>query len=556
MGTKKTAWAVWLRRATQAGFLVLFFHLFLQTTYHPINETGKGVDLFFEIDPLVMTTVWLAAHTIVAVLLFSIITLALTFVFGRWFCGWICPLGTLHNLATSVRDVKVKQKLQQGGYSRWQRSKYYLLAGFLGAALVGSNTVGWLDPICFLYRSTATAIYPVLNLGIQKLFGWIYRADPGAGKVRLTAVTEPVYEVLRRTFLAVEQPHYFWGLMIGLLFGMALAVNLFRARFWCRYVCPLGALLGITGKNPLVRIATDPASCNDCRLCTADCQGGADPQGGVSWKPAECFYCLNCRSSCPSDAISVRFEVPGKKLIAAARWISNFFCPPKEAKLDLSRRTLIAAGVTGLGGGLLFGTGPLGGGKACNPELIRPPGALGEEEFLARCVRCGECMKVCPTNAIQPTFAEAGLQGMWSPVLKMKMGYCEYECTLCTQVCPTDAIRELSVQEKQQVKIGLAYFDRNRCLPYALARNCIVCEEHCPTPKKAIWFEEADVRNSRGEMVRVKQPHVNPELCIGCGICENKCPVFDRAAVIVTSVGETRNPRNQTLLPENVGGPY
>jgi ferredoxin-type protein NapF len=236
---------------------------------------------------------------------------------------------------------------------------------------------------------------------------------------------------------------------------------------------------------------------------------------------------------------------------SATRWLANFVRPPKEMKLDLTRRALITSGAAGVGGGLLFGIQPLAGGKSYNPELIRPPGSAGEDEFLARCIRCGECMKVCPTNAIQATLFEAGLVGMWSPVLKMKMGYCEYECTLCTQVCPSDAIRDLTVEEKQKVKIGLAYFDENRCLPYALARNCIVCEEHCPTPKKAIWFEEVEVLNIRGEKVRVKQPHVDPDLCIGCGICENKCPVADRAAVIVTSVGETRNPKNQTLLPQN-----
>ncbi len=233
---------------------------------------------------------------------------------------------------------------------------------------------------------------------------------------------------------------------------------------------------------------------------------------------------------------------------AVVRWLGNFIHPPKGEGLDRSRRALITAGATGLGGGLLFGIQPLAGGKSYNPELIRPPGSAGEEEFLSRCIRCGTCMRVCPTNAIQPTLFEAGLEGMWSPVLKMKMGYCEYECTLCTQVCPTDAIRDLQVEEKQKLKIGLAYFDKNRCLPYALGRSCIVCEEHCPTPKKAIWFEEVDLLNVRGERVLVKQPHIDPELCIGCGICENKCPIVDRAAVIVTSGGESRNPKNQTLL--------
>jgi ferredoxin len=167
-------------------------------------------------------------------------------------------------------------------------------------------------------------------------------------------------------------------------------------------------------------------------------------------------------------------------------------------------------------------------------------------------------MKVCPTNAIQPTLLEAGLEGLWSPLLKMKIGYCEYECTLCTQVCPTDAIKPLEAEEKKKIKIGLAFFDKNRCLPYASARSCIVCEEHCPTPKKAIWFEEVQVVNPRGEKLMVKQPHIDPELCIGCGICEKKCPMADQGAVYVTSVGETRNPRNQILLPANPYGgvPY
>jgi ferredoxin len=130
----------------------------------------------------------------------------------------------------------------------------------------------------------------------------------------------------------------------------------------------------------------------------------------------------------------------------------------------------------------------------------------------------------------------------------MSLGYCDYECNLCSQVCPTHAIRQIEVPEKQKIKIGLAYIDRNRCLPWAYAKTCIVCEEHCPTPKKAIWFEEVEVRNIQGEKLTVKQPRVDPELCIGCGICETKCPVKAPAAVRVMSAGETRNPENQILL--------
>jgi ferredoxin len=238
-----------------------------------------------------------------------------------------------------------------------------------------------------------------------------------------------------------------------------------------------------------------------------------------------------------------------KAFLSSVRgWIRGFFDSGGKPDLNLTRRAVITAGLGGVGASLLFEVHPLRSARSFNPALIRPPGSVGENEFQTKCIRCGECMKVCPTNAVQPTLLEAGLAGLWSPVLNMRLGYCEYECTLCTQVCPTDAIRELDFEEKSKTKIGLATVDRNRCLPWAYARSCIVCEEHCPTPTKAIWFEEVEVLNEVGEYVLLKRPHVNPELCIGCGVCENKCPFRDKPAISVTSAGEVRNPDNEVLL--------
>lgn len=166
-----------------------------------------------------------------------------------------------------------------------------------------------------------------------------------------------------------------------------------------------------------------------------------------------------------------------------------------------------------------------------------------------RCIRCGECLKVCLTNGLQPTLWEAGLEGIWTPRLIPKVGYCEYACTLCGQVCPTGAIRELKEAEKARVVIGLAFIDPGRCLPHAFGIECIVCEEHCPTPKKAIYFELKSVSSGReGRPRPIKLPRVDPKLCIGCGICEHKCPVADRAAILITSVGESRNQENQLFL--------
>jgi MauM/NapG family ferredoxin protein len=241
--------------------------------------------------------------------------------------------------------------------------------------------------------------------------------------------------------------------------------------------------------------------------------------------------------------------------MSMGKWIKSFFCPPtRESRLDLGRRNVIAAGVIGLGSGLLFKVNPLSDSRNFDPGLIRPPGALTEEEFLGKCIRCGECMKVCPTNVIQPVMLEAGLEGLWSPVVKTGVGYCEYKCNMCTQVCPTEAISKLTLEQKQKTKIGLAHVDKSRCLPYAYARSCQVCYEQCPLPEKAIKLEDVIVTSVKGNKIMVKQPHVNAELCIGCGLCENKCPMSDDAAIMVTSVGETRNFKNQFLRADRLSG--
>ena len=163
-------------------------------------------------------------------------------------------------------------------------------------------------------------------------------------------------------------------------------------------------------------------------------------------------------------------------------------------------------------------------------------------------------MKACPTNGLQPTLFEAGLEGMWTPRLVPVLGYCAYECTACGEVCPTEAIEFLPLQQKKEVKIGLATIDTTRCIPYAYDRDCIVCEEHCPIPNKAITFLKKEVILRDGSTLVVKQPRVDAELCIGCGICENKCVFEDLPAIRVTSANETRNPRNQPILPGTSSG--
>jgi MauM/NapG family ferredoxin protein len=333
-------------------------------------------------------------------------------------------------------------------------------------------------------------------------------------------------------------------------------LSFIRYRFWCRVLCPLGALLGVIARFGIFRIH-QLEGCNECHRCEFDCQGAAEPEVRGRWRPAECVVCGNCTAVCPNDGLRAGFGWPRIRLPRVDRPAQP---EPRGAAaltesssglfsgVQIRRRHLLLSGVAGLAAVPVMRLGE--SGVRPNPALIRPPGARPEEEFLQLCVRCGECMKVCLTGGLQPTWLEAGLEGLWSPRLVPRMGYCEYNCTLCGQVCPTHAIERLLPEEKKKLRIGLAVIDPSRCLPYAFQTNCIVCEEHCPTPRKAIWFEEREVLTHSGERRRVKQPHVDIELCIGCGICETKCPVQDLPAIRVSSANEDRNPANRVLLQQ------
>jgi len=186
-------------------------------------------------------------------------------------------------------------------------------------------------------------------------------------------------------------------------------------------------------------------------------------------------------------------------------------------------------------------------------RLLRPPGVRSEDDFLRKCVRCGECMKVCLKNALYPAAYQAGLAGVYTPLLIPRLGYCEYNCTLCGQVCPTGAIPALPVEIKRREVIGKAVFDKNHCLPFARKIDCIVCEEHCPIPEKAIRSRDVQVIGLDGTSKSVKEPYVVEEICNGCGICENVCPLETKAGVEVFSV-KNRTPiiqKNMVLDSEN-----
>ncbi len=516
-----------LRRAAQIVFFLFFVYLFVQTEYKGSNDLGQPVRLFLDFDPLVALSALLASHAVRAVFLLSLITVALTIFLGRFFCGWVCPLGAINTAIGALRMRSLKPGRSEGRFPGWRPVKYYVLVFVLVAALFGWNAAGFLDPISLTIRSLAIGYNPAVNK--------IARAalETGAG-LNIPVVSPGLDGLLTKmsgTVLSFNQPIFRQSLFIGLIFTAILGLNFLAPRFWCRYLCPLGALLGLIGwKQSAARVANDANKCISCRKCVVACQGDATPFPAGEWASRECLVCYNCREVCPADAIAIRPTTQ----------------PTGNGNVDLRRRWLLASGVGAVLTVPIIATGMQR--KRTDPSLIRPPGALPEQDFVRRCVKCGECMKVCLTNGLHPTLAEAGLEGLWTPILVPRLGYCEFNCNLCSQVCPTGAIRPVTVEEKQKIHIGLAFVDKNRCLPYAFGRQCIVCEEHCPTDKKAITFVEEPAIDETGAVVVLKKPVVNPDLCIGCGICETKCPVIDRPAIYVTAINESREQKNQLFL--------
>jgi polyferredoxin len=534
-----------MRRISQALFLGLFLFLLVESRlpediylqYSLVFACDvdlrltQPVTFFFQLDPLVWLSSLLSGHRLITGFWWALGLLLITVFLGRAFCGFICPLGTIHHVVSWIRPaLRGNRMIQANQKTPGQRIKYFLLIALLLTAVMTLNIAGLLDPISLLFRSLSLAILPAAGLGLKELFDAMATSN-----IKIFNYLSYGGETLVSPVFGYGYPAYKTGWFIGLTFLVILFLNRIRPRFWCRILCPLGALLGIFSRFTVLRLEKDQDKCTDCKLCNRTCQGAASPMPSQTWENAECLLCFNCFDACPEGALSFRF-----------RW-----APKLNKRPDMGRRAVLGGLVAGFSLPFLA---KLDGTEhhVSDPRLIRPPGALPEEDFLRHCQRCGLCMKACPTNVINPTLGEAGLAGFWTPHLIMTQGYCEYTCTLCGSVCPTGAISEISSREKieRPIRIGAAYIDRGRCLPWSGNGPCIVCQEVCPTSPKAVYLRRQVIRSPdlTQAPVEVNAPYVDLKACVGCGICETKCPIKGRPAIRVIAAGESRSIQNQILL--------
>jgi polyferredoxin len=544
-----------IRRAYEVLFLGLFLFFLFITDLRYLK--GWPVSLFLEATPLVALATALTTHTIYRNLVWGLVIIAVTMMVGRVWCNWMCPFGIMHHLFGYIGNTKnTKQLIEVNRYKKIYAIKYYILGAMIAMACL------WIVPTAIdspskiiaaykdkdLPQTGAARVFAAIGTGISKSADEHKREngtlqigllDPIALMTR-SMTTSVLPTVQKATESVFTEPREYWlAWIVGLIFFGFLVANWWIPRFFCRAICPLGALLGIFSRFSLWRIDRDPVRCTDCDLCLKNCEGASDPHKDL--RKSECFVCLNCIDDCPHDALSFRF---------LPRRASEVTYPA------VGRRQLVLAGLFGL---LFYPMTRASGGvrKNFSPKVIRPPGSVAEDEFLRRCIKCDQCIRVCPTNVLQPSLFEAGLEGLWTPIMISKMGWCELNCTLCSQVCPTGAIREISIAEKLGVgpfeakgpiKTGTAFYNQGRCLPWAMDTSCVVCEEVCPVSPKAIFTRNVEVIDRWGATLELKRPFIDPEKCIGCGICEHECPVKDDPAVYVTAIGETRDKTRSLLL--------
>jgi len=447
------------RIISQSVFAALFLAFITLTSLSMLSDYPAlrfWLSKFLEIDPLVAVSTAMTTHTLYKGLLWSLVVLLPTLFLGRFFCNWVCPFGTLHHLTGWLFHRRgLQAKIDANQYRRSAVLKYYILVGMLVAALFGTLQIGLLDPLVFVHRAFTVNVLPLLGRPV------------------------PALELPGGAVLGGGRLHQF-GWILGFAFFVLLTLNLVRPRWFCRVLCPLGALLGVLSRFSLWRIERDPRRCVNCNVCVQGCEGACEPDARL--RRSECFVCFNCIEDCPHGAL--RFA----------------FLPSRASEVtgpDAGRRGVVLAALSGL----FFCSWTRAAGKTTrdfSSRVIRPPGAVEELEFLERCLKCDQCLRVCPTNVLQPALFETGLEGLWTPVMNFRIGFCQLHCTACGYVCPTGAIQHLTVDEKLglgpaaeqgPVRLGTAHFDLGRCLPWSKNTPCMVCEEICPVSPKAIYSE-------------------------------------------------------------------
>jgi len=508
-------------------FLVLFFYVCWPPEVRPDPELAGWpshhadglahreflpAETFLLLDPLVSISTALAAKSWVWSLKWAGLALIVCLLIPRGFCGFVCPLGTLIDLFDWTIGKRVERlKIEQDGW--WVHLKYYVLAATLFASLCGVLVSGFLSALPVL---TGGLVYVVTPLGIGLTEGW-----------------------------HLVPPLHAGHLLSVVLSLIVLGLGFLRPRFWCRYVCPTGAVFSVANLCRLTERKVE-SKCIRCGACRKFCPFDAIKED-LTIRPLSCTFCQTCGGVCPAEAIKFVERWDAENLKEAN--------DPPTREVPVSRRGFILGAAAG--GVAAVGINKVCGAKLC-PHPVRPPGSVPEGKFLQLCIRCGECINACPSRVLQPMGFQQGFEGLWTPRAVADWSGCEPSCNICGNVCPTGAIRALLLEEKRAARMGLAVVNKVTCLPHAGRGECQLCVDQCTAAGyQAIEFErvgiELDEEGYPIEDSGFLAPVVRADRCVGCGLCQTRCyginveekGLFDRSAIEVFA-GEGKEDRMMT----------
>ncbi|MBU0571192.1 MAG: 4Fe-4S binding protein [Candidatus Omnitrophica bacterium] len=245
------------RRCFQVFFLLLFVSILT-----PAGERLADIlpaRFFLRSSPLMVIRISIGIKAIASGAGFAFIILLLTMVFGRFFCGWVCPMGTVIDCAGAL---KKKRKVFTDRVTGWISSvKFYILGLLILLAAFSVQTRGAGDPMVIMARVISLYIIPAVSM------------LSGAAQNYFTQSWLPL-----------------------LLFVLICCASAVIPRSWCRVLCPLGALYALMSRFALLeRVATD---CSDCKVCPETCRMGAIKDEG-NYVKSECVLCMDCVYSCP-----------------------------------------------------------------------------------------------------------------------------------------------------------------------------------------------------------------------------------------------------------------
>ncbi len=416
-----------------------------------------------------------------------ILILIITAIFGRVYCSFLCPLGTLQDCFIGSKRAMTRTKNSYMKPFPWLQ--YLVLAAVIVSFMMGSAVLlGANDPFAIFGRIISDLIKP----GFVRVTNWI----------SWVLGAFDIYAMRPRQTHVISMSIFIYSAFFFFLVG---GMSLWKGRLYCNTVCPVGGLLSLVSKLSVNKLVFDTDKCTSCGLCEKACKANCIDYKEKKIDFDRCVDCYDCIEACKFGA--VKYENTWKKALAPSK----------------GRRKAIAAFSAGAAIAALHVTGVEKiAAKTALP--IVPPGAKSIQRFKSKCIGCHLCVTTCPSKVLTPS--PLSVPGMAAqPFMDYTASFCAYNCNLCTRVCPTGALMSLTIADKRLTQLGVAKFTENNCIVKTKGKQCTICNEYCPTKACSM------VAYKNG----LEIPKVIDNLCIGCGACERVCPAVPKKAIIVKS---------------------